>query len=367
MRILHSFLPFLLLVAPIPAAASAQQESLSAANPKFDKLWQKEMLSASDFTLGCFGKRVDEQCRKRIDAYQRALAAPDIDAAGRHLVLKHALHTQAVWGANARERGDTQLALTVLQPAYAEMIRHFDGGKHFHTVVENLKLQAEVYLTLNALGRTAEAQTVLANARGAADAIYRDRAKAAGKPHAEELLHLAIIGAERLETDLAKAASEKVKRSGDTAAPAELTPLLDNEIEAWRRAATWIERSTELGLKGAMDLSPRLRMSDAQWALGNALMKKNDRKGAEQAYTQAALYSCGMVGEDFEQRIKDGKSARHSEEGFAFDRCRNAAHGLNRADGSYDRMVKQIFEAQWKERMALWDRVWSNGQSSPAE
>ncbi|HEY6916284.1 MAG TPA: hypothetical protein VI381_01440 [Allosphingosinicella sp.] len=355
----------------LSAAATAAPDDkkkvdpVDAAMAKVSKQWEKEVISASRYTFECFGKGTDEGCQGRMDAFQRAFNAPDIDEGGRHYVLKDALHTLGVWGKNKREHGDKQGSIQILNGAYGMMMQHFEGGKHFHTIIENLPLQTEAYLTLDALGQADDAATVLNNARSAIDSFYGAREEFKGNKHQEDLLKTALVGSEHLETDIAKALEKQLDDLGDGGDQAKRDALNKRLEEAWRRAGDWIERATEAGVSGSMDLSPRIRMADARIGLGRTLMQNARRKEAEAAFREAALYTCSMVGEDFEQRMEAGKPFKHPEEGFANERCDKAAHGVNWADGTFDRIMKESFDRQWQLQMEIWDSVAKNGVVSP--
>lgn len=150
-----------------------------------------------------FFSETDDACRSLFSAFDQALAHPEADSALEHSVLSSYLQARMHFGRRLRERRRLQDAERELMLGLQMMIKHFDGGRHFHVVVENQDLQLQLVLTLDALGKLAERDTIVRNLRTAIDFFDKGRAdvKSAG---GTRLLRTAYEDAFQFEEELGK-------------------------------------------------------------------------------------------------------------------------------------------------------------------
>lgn len=313
-----------LLLLARAAAASAQEAE-----------YVREYRAAGEHTLGCFGSEQEIACQEMIAAYDRAMNAPDATASVRHRVFKDYIHAHAVYGGNVREQRGAAAALEILAPAYAAMLEHFAGGQHFHTLIDNLRLQQEMALALAEVGRYAEADEVFATARGAADKIYGDRARIAGDQYVTDLLHQAYIGSESLETEVATFFRGRgLDASRGAAAEADL----DRAIHAYRRAELWLRRKVDAGIRGPMDAREDLRLAELKLELGVVLLNRERNQEAEEAFLAAAAFSCPALDPQRAARL-NVPPAQLGDAMFFEPVCERATLGWSVASGEADRII----------------------------
>ena len=333
---------FIALTALLLSSAAAAQQPAAPTAP--DKEYLKEFKAAQDFTFQCFGEETVEGCESMIRHYQRAMAAPDADESIKHYIFKDYLHAKSVHGGNLLEKGKPQEAMAVLNEAYGEMMGHFENGKHFHTLIDNLPLQQQAYLTLRALGKDQEADQVLVNARGAADQLYSLLEQSKGNENQMKLQHAAMLGSEKLETaaaELHKKRAESFEDQGKAdLAKAERT----RAIASWDRASAWIERSALAGVKGMMDMRPEIRLSEVQVGLGAAFVDMGDMKSAEDAFVYAGTVSCNFAKEDATSTF---------DRELAQNLCDRASMGYLLATGEVARISAAQSKAMYEQQMEL--------------
>jgi len=193
----------------------------------------------------------DDACRSLFSAFDRALAHPEADSALEHSVLTAYLGARAAFGERLREEGRLDDAARELMIGFQMMMRHFDGGRHFHAIVENQDLQLQTALTMDALGKVAERDQIIANLRKAVDSFDKSRAdvKSAG---GTALLKTAYAGAFDFEEALAKRFEESTTDAtiDDTLGEDEQRDVVVQErlrktLEAYSRAEFWLRRRAE--------------------------------------------------------------------------------------------------------------------------
>lgn len=265
---------------------------VASAQEKPEPQYVKEYKAAGEHTFKCFGAKEEAACMAMIAAYERAMNAPDATEAVRHRIFKDHIHAITVHGSNLREKKGAGAALAVLEPAYAAVMRHFDGGKHFHALIDNLRLQQETALALAALGRHAEAERVLSTARRAADYIYDARESFKGDENKTKLLHMAYLGSEMLETEMADFYR---RRSFDESKSAEADANRDRAIAAYRRAESWLRRKTDAGIRSMMDVRSDIRLAEIKLELGALLLEKKMTKEATEEFLTAFSISGALL------------------------------------------------------------------------
>ncbi|WP_106638765.1 hypothetical protein [Allosphingosinicella vermicomposti] len=333
---------FTVLAALLLSSAAAAQQPTASAAP--EKQYLKEFKAAQGYTFACFGEESAEGCLAMIQHYYNAMMAPDADEGVKHYIFKDYLHAKSVHGGNLREKGKLEEAKAVLQPAYAEMIHHFEGGKHFHALIDNLPLQEETYLTLRALRQDQEAEQVLANARQAADQLHSQLEQSKGNEHQMKLQHAGMLSSEKFETAAAKYHKDRAETFKSEGKSDLAKAERDRAIEGWRRASAWIERSALAGVKGMMDMRPEIRIAEAQMDLGSALLDNGDKKAAEESFIYAGTFSCDLAANTAETPF---------DRDLAQGLCDRASMGYLLTSGELARISEAQSKAMYEQQMEL--------------
>ena len=327
----------ILLSAP---AAIAAQEGGAADEAQY----VKEYKAGAGFTFDCFGAEEDKACVAMIDHYRAAMDAPDADEAVRHYIFKDYIHAKAVRASHFRENSEPEKALPILVEAYAEMMEHYDGGNHFHTLIDNLRMQQELYLTLAILGRADQAAVIRGNVRETGAKLYAQRDKVAGKEQATKVFNAGLIGSEEFETALADLHTERAKifEAEGNAARAKAERAI--AIEGWQRATDWVIRSAEAGIQGMMSQRGEIRVGNAQIALGSLLHDEGRDEEALEAFIYGGGFGCALA--------KDAE-ANKLDQSFGQSICNRASMGYLLASGKAAEIAREQSEAMYRQQMEL--------------
>lgn len=256
----------------------------AGAQPAAKRQLEIEYEAAQGHYVDCYGGRREDACRALVEAYTRAMNATDATAAARHVILGQWLHAMNVYGNVVEQHRGAAPALEIYLPAFQEVIRDYDGGSHYHALIDNLLLQKSLVLALTSVGRAKAADAGLATARMQADAAYSARDNARG-PDDVEIVHNAMTGSEELETAVGDYFRDRSKSGDETARTADR----ERAIEAYRRAGEWLVRSSKAGVKGAMVERGEIRHAELNLQLGRVLMDAGRREEAEQAFANASI------------------------------------------------------------------------------
>lgn len=260
--------------------ASATTPATAQENPAI-----AEVRAAGKHQLDCYGAGEDAACIAMIGAYERAMSHPQATENIRHEVLRHYLHAHAVYGASLRKAKRLPDAQRVLSSGYRAMEQHFAGGAHFHTVVENQRLQLETALILDVTGRRQESDTVIGNARAALDQLYAVRDRAQGRDHAIKLLHLGLREGRVFELGLARHFAERMRDESEDAIRSD---LLRRSTEAYARAELWLEREARTGAGSGWSVS----QAEIRYELGMVQWDADRPNEASRAFAQATAAAC---------------------------------------------------------------------------
>lgn len=342
---MKKLLPCLLLAAVLPTAHAQTRIQ----DTQSFKLFQE---TGKKYTFECFGAGKDEACAAMVQGYRDAMAAPDATDQIRHDMQSYLLHAISVRGGKLRESGQLDQALQVLQGGYGEMLQHFDGGKHFHALIDAQNLQQELGMTLLQLGRTADGDTVIHRARGAVDRIWNERAKLTSKP-AQDLLQKGMLAGERFESELGKLYRDNFKQArGNKQVIASLSKadLAPRVVDTYRRAEQWLLRKDEAGIAGLMDVNANIRYAEIKFEIGDALYEQKKNKEAADEFLAAASASCGMVNKGDAAGAK-GMDKLNAD--LSRRTCDRASAGWSLASGEFDKAFDKAFDAWYADQLKL--------------
>lgn len=293
----------------------------------------------------CVNEVEAQPCDAAANKFRAAIGHAKADNALRHDLFPDYMRVVTTQGRIKREAGQFDEALAVLHPAYTEVVKHLDGGKHFHTLIDNMPLQQELYLNLATRKHAVEAKNVLGNARNIADLLDRDVNRATADPRLVSILDRAYIGSERLETSVANfhrtSATEARKAGNPTHAKEEAA----KSIEASRRALHWIQQRKTANIVLKLELDSQVRRGQRNLAIGDILLEHGDRKAAEIAYRDAAKANCTD-----ENDIR-AEMAPH---------CQSALWGIKKANGEADRMLGAMSQEWYRQQIELLNTDISN-------
>ncbi|MDN3922721.1 hypothetical protein [Roseateles violae] len=302
--------------------------------------------------IDCMKLKADS-CAALMDGYERAYRAPDATESERHDLFKYAMQALTWRGAALRESGKPEEALQVLGAGLAGVREHFDGGKHFHTYIENQRLFKEAALTLLQLDRVPEADRVIATGRQALDRFDDNRAKLTSERQ-RDLLKGGFVDGEEFEMALAKVYTSNYfpgRRPSQGIQPKiEKTELQNRGIEALRRAEQWLWRKDEAGVKNALDVDPRVRYAEIKNDLGSLLYDQGKKKEAEKEYLAAASVACDLVETG---KKATGGSADYVSAAMAKPACSRASTGWSLASGEYEKAFNAVFDKWYKAELKL--------------
>ena len=352
---MKKLLPSLLLAATVLPAAHAQTR---IQDTEAFRIFQA---TGKQYTFSCFGEGKDEACAGMVQGYRDAMAAPDATDQIRHDMQSYLLHAISVRGGKLREKGQLDDALKVLQPGYGEMIAHYDGGKHFHALIDAQNLQQELGMTLLQAGRTADGDTVIRNARAAIDQLWSRRDKMTSKA-GEALVKKGMLAGESFETELGKLYRDNFKQArGNKQVIPKLTKadLAPRVIDTYRRAEQWLLRKDEAGIGSLMDVNANIRYAEIKFEIGDALYEQKRNKEATEEYLAAASAACGMVEKGKEAGAKglDKMNADLSKR-----TCERASAGWSLASGEFSKAFDKAFDAWYDDQLKLLDE----GGKSPS-
>lgn len=344
---MKKFVACLALAAALPAAHAQTRIQDTQAFQLFQETGKK-------YTFECFGSGKDEACAAMVQGYRDAMAAPDATDQIRHDMQSYLLHAISVRGGKLREKGQLEDALKVLQPGYGEMLQHYDGGKHFHALIDAQNLQQELGMTLLQLGRTAEGDTVIRNARGAVDRIWNERAKLTSKP-AQDLLKKGMVAGESFETELGKLYRDNFRQArGNKQVIANLSKaeLAPRVVDTYRRAEQWLLRKDEAGVAALMDVHANIRYAEIKFEIGDALYEQKKNKEATEEYLAAASAACGLVDKGDAAGAK-GMDKMNAD--LARRTCDRASAGWSLASGEATKAFDKAFDTWYKDQLKLLD------------
>lgn len=347
--------PCLLLAAAFLPGAHAQTR---IQDTEAFKIFQA---TGKQYTFSCFGEGKDEACAGMVQGYRDAMAAPDATPQIRHDMQAYLLHAISVRGGKMREKGQLAEALKVLQGGHEEMMAHYDGGKHFHALIDNQNLQQELGMTLLQLGRTADGDNVIRHARAAADHLWGQREKMISKA-SQDLLKKGMLAGESFETELGKLYRDNFRqaRGNKQVIPnlskADLAPRV---VDTYRRAEQWLLRKDEAGVASMMDVNANIRYADIKFEIGDALYEQKRNKEATEEYLAAASAACGMVEKGKEAGAKglDKMNADLSQR-----TCERASAGWSLASGEFSKAFDKAFDAWYADQLKLLEE---GGKTSP--
>lgn len=263
-----------------PSIALASGPATAQENPAI-----AEVRAAGKHQPGCYGAGEDAACIAMIGAFERAMSHPQATDGLRHAILRHYLHTHAVYGAKLRKAKRLPDAQRILSSGYRAMEQHLAGGAHFHTVVENQRLQLETALTLDDAGRRQESDTVIGNARAVLDQLYAARDQAQSRDHAIKLLHLGLREGRVFELGLARHFAERMRDESEDGIRSD---LLRRSAEAYARAELWLEREARAGAGSGWSVS----QAEIRYELGMVQWDADRPDEASRAFAQATAAAC---------------------------------------------------------------------------
>lgn len=343
---MKKILPSLLLLAALVPAAQAQTR---LQDTEAFKLFQA---TGKKFTFSCFGEGKDEACAGMVQGYRDAMAAPDATDPIRHDMQSYLLHAISVRGGKLREKGQLDEALKVLEGGYREMLQHYDGGKHFHALIDAHNLQQELGMTLLQLGRTQDGDTVIRNARGAADRLWAQRDKLTSKS-AQDLLKKGMLAGESFETELGVLYRDNFKQARNNKqvipnlSKADLAPRV---VDTYRRAEQWLLRKDEAGIAGIMDVNAGIRYAEIKFEIGDALYEQKKNKEAAEEFLAAASAACGLVDKGKEAGAK-GMDRMNAD--LSKRTCERASAGWSLASGEFSKAFDKAFDAWYDDQLKL--------------
>lgn len=344
---MKKFLPCLLLAALLPAAQAQTRIQDTQAFKTFQETGKK-------YTFKCFGAGEDEACAAMVQGYRDAMAAPDSNDQIRHDMQSYLLHAISVRGGKLREKGQLEDAMKVLEGGYVEMMQHYDGGKHFHALIDAQNLQQELGMTLLQIGRTQEADAVIRNARGAVDRLWNGRAQLTSKP-AQDLLKKGMLAGESFETELGKLYRDNFKQARNNKqviqglSKADLAPRV---VDTYRRAEQWLLRKDEAGIAGMMDVNANIRYAEIKFEIGDALYEQKKNKEATDEFLAAASAACGLVEKG---KGADAKGMDKLNADLSRRTCERASAGWSLASGEFSKAFDKAFDAWYADQLKLLD------------
>jgi len=307
--------------------------------------WRRAAEAANELSYECFGEKKNADCEAMIRHYDTALAAPDADDGVRHEIFKYRLNAVAVHGGHLVEAGDTERALSVLYAGHTEMQKHFDGGKHAHTVIDNLRLQGHFLKALVAAGDLKNADAVVDLPRQVVPHYYGQIDKYRDNERTTALIAEGVVRSEELETGYGHALIAYANElESDPLAKA----VRADAIVAYRNALQWLQRGDTEGWSMPFEGTNAIRFAELNNALGKALFASGDRKGAVEAHN-LAFVAASCKGFD------DG-SLHDFDKITAARPCREAVAGYMAASGETQRLAKDAAEAMYRQQMELYGK-----------
>jgi hypothetical protein len=305
--------------------------------------WRRAAEAANELSYECFGEKNNADCEAMIRHYDAAMAAPDGDEGVRHEVFKYRLNAVAAHGGNLVEAGDTARALSVLYAGHKEMQKHLDGGKHAHTVIDNLRLQGHFLKALVASGDLENADAAVDLPRQVVPHYYERLDTSRDNERTLALIAEGVVRSEELEAGYGAALVAHADALGsDPRAKA----VRADAIVAYRNALQWLQRGDAEGWTLPFEGTNAIRFAKLNNALGKALFASGDRKGAVEAHN-LAFVAASCKGFD------DG-SLHDFDKITAARPCREAVAGYMAASGETQRLAKDAAEAMYRQQMELY-------------
>lgn len=273
----------LCLAASTAAWAVADEPAPSA----FSSKELKDMLvAAASPELGCNAFPEVLNCEKAADLYRKAAALPGTTVAERHFIDGKMVALYVSWIRNLRVAGQGQAAEDLSARAFQDINRHFDGGKHFHVLIESLPLQGEIVVTLESRGRRDDALRLLKEARDHAERVYQARGQAAGNPSRMRLILEAIYGSYSMEREVADGYARLSEREGGA--------RQSDEQAARERARNWMNRFVEQGFTMSGE-DPRIILAETEMDVGDFHWATKNQAAARRSYAAAAAIACPLA------------------------------------------------------------------------
>lgn len=270
-------------IALAPLGASALTEEEARRSEWFSILSE----ATSKNRLACAGAGDDAACAAEVAGVEAAMAASDATDSVRHFLSQRLLDTLRVRAANLIERRDYARADTVVSEASARMMAHYDGGKHFHVLLDSIGLMNQVAVLRIRQERWDEADAVIGLARMASDRAWAGRANVGDAATAKERFRGTVADTEVFESSIADAYRDlSESRTGDK------TALQQKAYEAYGRAADWTRRADEIGV--AKFAAARADVRYAGLKMEQGRMAKHMGKGddARARYGEAIDVAC---------------------------------------------------------------------------
>lgn len=250
-----------------------------------ESAWFKAYQSARQtYTFGCFGQRDPESCKKLVEGLGAAYA--EMPANYQHEIFPDRMNAVASYGQVLLEADRVTEAGAVLEAGWAEVMDHYDGGRHSHTLAENLKLLRNLGSARLAASDETRAEEAFLQGRQITGAVFQHSLETRGERSDRYLQNLfdAILEGEAMETALAQVYTSQATRSPSTAAWSKVADVRGREVE-------WILIADDYSVDGFAEDDKRYRAALAYYEKGEAHLKASEL-GDDQAldaYTRAAV------------------------------------------------------------------------------
>ena len=275
-----------------PAATEAERLLDVAGNlecPDFDR---DLLLIAPQEKIDAEAARVEKACLARLKAIKAAHDAPSATEQTRHEALKLYLNAVTDIGRNHIETLKPATALQFLEAGYAAMIEHEEGGKHFHTLIENLPLMFETHRALALVGRDEDAAGALGNARQVIDGAYQSLGKGSANG---QMIRDALRAGYQLERNLGHFWAE---RSADLATAGKADAAKAARAMAIDAFSQWL-RLSDSNFNESKHVSEERRArsvgAEALHNIARVQFAGGDRNAAAKSLAAAADRVCSMT------------------------------------------------------------------------
>lgn len=295
MRIRITALACLALFTATPLLAQTEESPSESA-------WFKAYQSARlTYTFGCSGQRDPESCKKLVEGLGAAYA--EMPANYQHGVFPDRMNAVANYGQVLLEADRATEARAVLEAGWAEVMDHYDGGRHNHTLAENLKLLRHLGSARLAASDEAGAEEAFLLGRQVSGAVLQRSLETDGElsDRLRQNLFESLLEGEAMETALAQLYTSRATRSPSPAAWSKVADARGREVE-------WILTADEYNAEGFAEDDKRYRTALAYYEKGEAHLKASEL-GDDQAlgaYASAAVLADELIGvENIEAELEE--------------------------------------------------------------
>lgn len=261
-----------LVAIALPAAVDAQSK------PQ----WQRELEAATALTNACVALDRIDACVQRTGHLRQAMEAPDADEKIRHDLFATWMTAEREHGETLLLAGQTEQAAAVLVDAYSRVVRHVDGGRHAHALIDNARLMASLAEALLLLGNVESATNVVLNVRGVADHYHQMHEGMGGDTQPAQITYATTTGSAELEQRYATALAKHAGQQQGAARQAAFAAA----FEAYDQAIRWSERSIAIDAQ-IFGSSPHLRKIEYMNLKARAIQEAGDPVRAREAYRAA--------------------------------------------------------------------------------